>query len=114
MRKNRGNKCKIYIEVKRRDAKIHCGSDAPTCNMEPKEVVRFVNFRKEKGKKIFADNPKKMNAVCIGHTRKFDTWTIFCDRNKDGKPNNFEEQETYTFRANEKKAKRARMQLNCD
>lgn len=91
---------------------MQCGNDEQnTCTMGKKDVVKYVNYTKENG---LASNPKKTTAECISFTKKFDTWTIFCDRNKNGKPDKFEEQETYTFRANDKKARRAKMKLLCD
>jgi len=97
-------------KVKDRVADIHCGSDAMQCNMPKKDMLKWVNYTKKGGT---VDNPKKLDGECVTRTRKFDTWRIFCDRNKNGKADNFEEQEEYSFRANAKKARRQRMKLDC-
>ena len=107
-------KLKKVAKVRHCDVKksLTCGSDGQTtCTLAKKDVVKYINYTKQNG---LAVNPKKTTAVCTSFEKRFDTWTIFCDRNKDGKLDKFEEQKTYKFRANAKKTRRARMTLNCD
>lgn len=93
--------------------KINCGTSEQQCILSDSQVVRLVNYTKKGG---IAQNSKRMKAQCDPNgnpSKKFDTWTVYCDDNKNGQLDANEQNKTYTFRANEKKARRARMKLSC-
>ena len=53
-------------------------------------------------------------AYCESSSKKFDTWSIYCDTNKNGKWDHGEKKKTFRFRATQKKAQQANMKLKCD
>jgi hypothetical protein len=78
--------------------------------MTESNMLNFVNFDKKTGKSKISKNIK---GKCITMSKRFDTWTIYCDSNKNGKLDKNENEVSYKFRANAKKAKKAKMELEC-
>lgn len=59
-------------------------------------------------------NRKNMTRVqCSAHNGKYDTWTVYCDVNRNSLRDDAEVAAVYTFRANMKKAKKAKMSIIC-